>query len=253
MSDPRPIGVFDSGIGGLTVVKALRELLPSEDIFYLGDTARVPYGNKSAETIVVACNTVSSVAIPKLRANVSVPVIGVIEPGAQAAIAMTRNRHIGVIGTRATIRSGAYENALRALNVHVRVNSRACPLLGPLSEEGLRNDQLTDQAIARYLDPMIADGIDTMVLGCTHYPLLTGAIGRALGDEIKLVDSARNCAAAVKELLDRQSLAAPTSSRGRLQVALTDAADNFLSVAKEALQLEIGEVQLREVLHGATL
>jgi len=158
------IGVFDSGIGGLTVAKALRELLPSEDIFYLGDTARVPYGNKSAETveryslelagmlmrenaktIVVACNTVSSVAIPKLRTSVSVPVIGVIEPGAQAAIAITRNRHIGVIGTRATIRSGAYENALRALNVHVRVSSRACPLLVPLIEEGLLNDELTDQ------------------------------------------------------------------------------------------------------------
>src|SRR6185503_2757211 len=189
----KPIGVFDSGIGGLTVVKALRELLPNEDIFYVGDTARVPYGNKSAETveryaielasmltqahskvIIVACNTVSSVAIPKLRANVSVPVIGVIEPGAQAAIATTRNRHVGVIGTRATIRSGAYENALRALNVHVKVTSRACPLLVPLIEEGLLNDALTDQTIARYLDPMIADGIDTMVLGCTHYPLLTG-------------------------------------------------------------------------------
>src|ERR1043166_3366055 len=139
MSDARPIGVFDSGIGGLTVAKALQELLPNERIFYLGDTARVPYGNKSADTverysielasmlirenakvIVVACNTVSSVAIPKLRAHVSVPVIGVIEPGAQAALATTRNRHIGVIGTRATIRSGAYENALRALNVHVQ-------------------------------------------------------------------------------------------------------------------------------------
>ncbi len=159
-SDSRPIGVFDSGIGGLTVVKALRELLPNENIFYVGDTARVPYGNKSAETveryaleladmlvrenaklIVVACNTVSSVAIPKLRAHVAVPVIGVIEPGAQAAIAMTRNRHVGVIGTRATIRSGAYENALRALNVHARVTSRACPLLVPLIEEGLLERQ----------------------------------------------------------------------------------------------------------------
>jgi len=156
MSDSRPIGVFDSGIGGLTVAKALQELLPNERIFYLGDTARVPYGNKSADTverysielvsmlirenakvIVVACNTVSSVAIPKLRARVSVSVIGVIEPGAQAAVATTRNRHIGVIGTRATIRSGAYENALRALNVHVRVSSQACPLFVPLIEEGL--------------------------------------------------------------------------------------------------------------------
>jgi glutamate racemase len=179
----KPIGVFDSGIGGLTVVKALRELLPNENIFYLGDTARVPYGNKSAETveryalelakmliaenaklIVVACNTVSSVAIPKLRANVSVPVIGVIEPGANAAIAMTRNRHVGVIGTRATIRSGAYENALRALNIHVRITSVACPLLVPLIEEGLLDDKLTDLTIERYLNPMAADGMDTLVL-----------------------------------------------------------------------------------------
>jgi glutamate racemase len=267
MDSARPIGVFDSGIGGLTVVKALRDLLPNENIFYLGDTARVPYGNKSAETveryslelanmlmqenakvIIVACNTVSSVAIPKLRTNVNVPVIGVIEPGAQAAIAMTRNRHVGVIGTRATIRSGAYENALRALNIHVRVSSCACPLLVPLIEEGLLNDHLTDQAIARYLDPMIKDGIDTLVLGCTHYPLLAGAIGRALGDEIKLVDSAQNCAVAVRNLLDRQSLRAPPSAKGKLQVALTDSADNFLGVAKEALQLEIGDLELRSVL-----
>src|SRR5712671_6211236 len=213
----KPIGVFDSGIGGLTVVRALRELLPNENIFYLGDTARVPYGNKSAETveryalelakmliaenaklIVVACNTVSSVAIPKLRANVSVPVIGVIEPGAQAAIAITRNRHVGVIGTRATIRSGAYENALRALNVHVRVTSQACPLLVPLIEEGMLDDKLTDQTIARYLDPMIAAGIDTLVLGCTHYPLLAPLIEEVAGPGIRLVDSAKNCAVAVK-------------------------------------------------------
>jgi glutamate racemase len=267
MSDSRPIGVFDSGIGGLTVVKALRELLPNENIFYLGDTARVPYGNKSAETveryslelagmlmrenakaIVVACNTVSSVAIPKLRASVSVPVIGVIDPGAQAAIAITRNRHVGVIGTRATIRSGAYENALRALNVHVRVSSSACPLLVPLIEEGLLNDELTDRAIARYLDPMVADGIDTLVLGCTHYPLLAGAIKRLLDSKVTLVDSAQNCARAVQELLDRQSLRAAADNSGKLQVALTDAADNFLRVAREALQLDIGEVQLRQVL-----
>src|ERR1051326_3169457 len=221
MSDLRPLGVFDSGIGGLTVARALQELLPNEKIFYVGDTARVPYGNKSAETveryslelagmltreqakvIVVACNTVSSVSIPKLRASVSVPVIGVIEPGAQAAVAATRNRHVGVIGTRATIRSGAYENALRAFNTHVRVTSRACPLLVPLIEEGLLEDTLTDQTIARYLDPMIVEGIDTLVLGCTHYPLLTKAIGRAVGDEVNIVDSAQNCAVAVRNLLD---------------------------------------------------
>ncbi|HST31876.1 MAG TPA: glutamate racemase [Chthoniobacterales bacterium] len=264
MSDARPIGVFDSGIGGLTVVKALRDLLPNENISYLGDTARVPYGNKSAETverysleladilaaenakvIVVACNTVSSVSIPKLRASVKVPVVGVIEPGAQAAIATTRNRHVGVIGTRATIRSGAYDNALRALNIHVRVTSQACPLFVPLIEEGLLNDKLTDQTIARYLDPMIAAGIDTLVLGCTHYPLLVPAISRALGEDVKLVDSAQNCATAVRNLLDRQSIRADSSAKGELNVALTDAADNFLNVAREALQLQFGEIQIR--------
>ena len=264
MSDARPIGVFDSGIGGLTVVKALRDLLPNEHVSYLGDTARVPYGNKSSETveryslelanilaaenakvIVVACNTVSSVSIPKLRANVKVPVVGVIEPGAQAAIATTRNRHVGVIGTRATIRSGAYDNALRALNIHVRVTSQACPLFVPLIEEGLLNDQLTDQAITRYLDPMIAEGIDTLVLGCTHYPLLVPAISRALGDNVKLVDSAQNCAIAVRNLLDRQSLRADPSAKGNLRVALTDAADNFLNVAREALDLHFDDLQVR--------
>jgi glutamate racemase len=264
MSDERPIGVFDSGIGGLTVVKALRDLLPNENIYYLGDTARVPYGNKSSDTveryslelaniltkenakvIVVACNTVSSVAIPKLRANVKVPVIGVIEPGAQAAIATTRNRHVGVIGTRATIRSGAYENALRALNVHVRVTSQACPLLVPLIEEGLLNDQLTDQTILRYLDPMMAAGIDTLVLGCTHYPLLVGAIARLLKRQIFIVDSAHNCARAVEQMLDQQSLRAAALNNGELRVALTDAADSFLEIARNALQLQFGDIEIR--------
>ena len=270
MSDARPIGVFDSGIGGLTVVKALRDLLPNEKIFYLGDTARVPYGGKSASTVerysfeitemliqenakivVVACNTASSVALPKLKENLSVPIIGVIEPGARAAVAATRNRHIGVIGTRATIRSGSYEKALHALDSGVRVSSRACPLLVPLIEEGLLDDEVTDQMIARYLEPMVTDGIDTLVLGCTHYPLLADAIARFLGEKIALVDSARNCASAVQQLLDRQSLRAHARNSGGLEVALTDAADNFLTVARDALRLEIGEVKLHEVLHGA--
>jgi glutamate racemase len=264
MSDSRPIGVFDSGIGGLTVVKALHDLLPNEDIAYLGDTARVPYGPKSPETVqryalelaqmlmqqnakalVVACNTVSSVALPLLTKNFSVPVIGVIEPGAQAALQATRDRHIGVIGTRATIRSGAYERALRASDNNVRVSSSACPLLVPLIEEGLLNDDVTDRVIVRYLEPLLADGIDTLVLGCTHYPLLTGAIARALGREITLVDSAQNCASAVQEMLERQSLRAPREHLGELHVALTDAADNFLNVARDALQLSFGEIELR--------
>lgn len=264
MSDSRPIGVFDSGIGGLTVVKALRDSLPNESIFYLGDTARVPYGPKSPETVqryavelaeiltrknakalVVACNTVSSVALPLLTKKFSVPVIGVIEPGARAALRATRNRHIGVIGTRATIRSGAYDRALRAADDSVRVSSRACPLLVPLIEEGLLNDEVTDQMIMRYLEPILADGIDTLVLGCTHYPLLKNAIARALKRQIMLVDSAENCARAVEEILDRQSLRATMSSRGELHIALTDAADNFLNVARDALQLSFGEIELQ--------
>ena len=264
MSDARPIGVFDSGIGGLTVVKAVRDLLPEEAIYYLGDTARVPYGPKSPETVqryavelaemlmqrnakalVVACNTVSSVALPLLASKFSVPVIGVIEPGARAALQATRNRHIGVIGTRATIRSGAYEKALRAADTSVRVSSRACPLLVPLIEEGLLDDDVTDRVIMRYLEPLLADGIDTLVLGCTHYPLLTGAISRAIKCQITLVDSAQNCARAVKEMLDRQSLGAPPQEQGELRVALTDAADNFLNVARDALQLRFGEIELQ--------
>ena len=270
MSDPRPIGVFDSGIGGLTVVKALRDLLPAEKIFYLGDTARVPYGGKSAstveryslemtdmlidegvKTVVIACNSASAVALPKLEQTLSVPVIGVIKPGAQAAVAATRNRHIGVIGTRATIKSGAYERALRSLDSNINISARQCPLLVPLIEEGWLDDKLTDQVIARYTEPLVLDGIDTLVLGCTHYPLLTRAIARFLGHKIALVDSARNCAASVEELLDRQSLRAPTENAGSLKVALTDAPDNFLRVARETLELEIGDVQLRDILHPA--
>jgi glutamate racemase len=264
MIDARPIGVFDSGIGGLTVVKALRDFLPNENIFYLGDTARVPYGPKSPETVqryavelaemlmredakalVAACNTVSSVALPLLTKKFPVPVIGVIKPGARAALQATRNRHIGVIGTRATIRSGAYEKELRAADNNVRVSSRACPLLVPLIEEGLLDDDVTDRMIMRYLEPLLADEIDTLVLGCTHYPLLTGAIARLLKGRITLVDSAQNCARAVEEMLDRRSFRAAPQNRGELHVALTDAADNFLNVARDALQLSFGEIELR--------
>lgn len=264
MSNSRPIGVFDSGIGGLTVVKALRDRLPNETIVYLGDTARVPYGPKSPETVqryalelanmliqknakavVVACNTVSSVALPLLTRKFSLPVIGVIEPGARAALQATRNQHVGVIGTRATIRSGAYEKALLSTDNHVRVSSRACPLLVPLIEEGLLDDGVTDRVIVRYLEPLVAEGIDTLVLGCTHYPLLSTAIARALGSEITLVDSAANCATAVQETLDRYSLRSPVKEHGELRVALTDSADNFLNVARDALQLDFSEIELQ--------
>ncbi len=270
--DTRPIGVFDSGIGGLTVVSALRRALPNESIFYLGDTARVPYGGKSpttvqrysleiaslllgemAKTIVVACNTASALALPTLEQTLPVTVTGVIAPGAKAATAATRNGHIGVIGTRATIKSGAYEEALKKLNPEVRVTARACPLLVPLIEEGWLTSDVTDQVLMQYLQPLLDEGVDTLVLGCTHYPLLRPAIHRLLGDAVTLVDSAENCAIAVRELLLRDGLGAPIASTGRLQVALTDPPDSFLGIAHEALQLEIGEVQLREITPAPAL
>jgi glutamate racemase len=158
-----------------------------------------------------------------------------------------------VIGTRATIRSGSYERTLKSIDPSVQVTSRACPLLVPLIEEGLLRDDVTDQMIARYLKPMLAEGVDTLVLGCTHYPLLADAIRRQLKDAVRLVDSARNCALAVKRVLSEQSLAAPAGSAGGLQVALTDRPDNFLRVAREALQLDIGEVELREIVHAPAL
>ncbi len=266
----QPIGVFDSGIGGLTVVRALRELLPNERIFYLGDTARVPYGGKSGatverysleitgllleehcKTIVVACNTASALALPRLVEMSPVPVTGVIRPGAAAAVAATRNGHIGVIGTRATIKSGAYERAIQALDPALQVTARACPLFVPLIEEGWLDGEVTERVVRQYLEPLVAEGIDTLVLGCTHYPLLRPAIGRFLGDAITLVDSAHNCATAVKQLLDRVELRAGAGEKGNLAVALTDPPDAFLEVAREALQLDIDTVQLRQVLHAS--
>lgn len=268
----KPIGVFDSGIGGLTVVSALRTLLPNESIFYLGDTARVPYGGKSAstvqrysleiaamlleenaKTVVVACNTASAVALSQLTESVPVTVTGVILPGAQAAVAATRTGHVGVIGTRATIKSGAYERALRSLDSGIRVTARACPLLVPLIEEGWLEHAITDQIIMQYIGPLVDEGIDTLVLGCTHYPLLRNAVARLLGDSITLVDSAQNCANAVRDLLIRENLCAPETNGGTLQVALTDPPDSFLRVAREALQLDVGEVQLRDVTSHAHL
>jgi len=264
----RPIGVFDSGIGGLTVVRALRELLPNEQIHYLGDTARVPYGGKSAatierysleitemllaencKTIVVACNTASALALTQLESATPIPVTGVIRPGAQAAVAATRNGHVGVIGTRATIKSGAYESALRAFDPNVRITARACPLFVPLIEEGWLEGEVTDRVVRQYLTPLVEEGVDTLVLGCTHYPLMREAIGRFLGQSVTLVDSAQNCATAVMRLLEEENLRADLDAVGQLSVALTDPPDAFLDVAIEALQLDLGPVQVRPVLH----
>jgi len=262
-----PIGVFDSGIGGLTVVAALRRTLPGEKILYLGDTARVPYGGKSPETvtryskeisdllvaegakmIVVACNTASALAVGSLSLSYPVPMVGVIEPGAAAAVLATRNGKIGVIGTRATIASDAYGKAIRALNPNVTVSAVACPLLVPLIEEGLLDDEITRTMLRRYLDPLLRAGIDTLVLGCTHYPLLKRVIARLCGKQVLLVDSAENCALAVRALIT------PTShpdnngeGNCRLDVLLTDSSEGFLRIAEKSLDLTIDSLRVRMV------
>ena len=264
--DERPIGVFDSGIGGLTVAAALRRVLPGEEIVYIGDTARVPYGGKSAATverygrevsglllseeaklIVVACNTASALALPRLEAELEVPVVGVIGPGAAAAVAATRNAQVGVMATRATVRSGAYEREILRLDPRIRVWAKECPLLVPLIEEGWMEDPVTDQVIARYLSEFMEQGIDTLVLGCTHYPLLRRALQAFVGEGVTLVDSAQNCAVRVGEMLRGLGLEAQRQRAGGLRVALTDASGAFLRVAEEALGLEVGEVQLLSV------
>ena len=250
----------------MTVAAALRGLLPSEQIYYIGDTARVPYGGKSpvtierysleisrmlleegAKLIVVACNTASALAVSRLREALDVPVIGVIEPGAAAAVAATKSRRVGVMGTRGTVQSGAYERAIHALSPEVRVEAQACPLLVPLIEEGWLDDGVTAEVIGRYLDPMLAKGIDTLVLGCTHYPLLYRALEKHVGPSVKLVDSARNCALEVQAVLSANGLSCPDSQKGGLQVALTDPSTSFLRVAEQSLGLDVGEVKLRPV------
>ncbi len=245
---------------------ALRGLLPGEQIYYIGDTARVPYGGKSAVTIerysfeisrmlleegakliVVACNTASALAVSRLRETLDVPVIGVIEPGAAAAVAATKTQRVGVMGTRATVQSRAYERAIHALRPEVSVEAQACPLLVPLIEEGWLDDGVTAQVIARYLDPMLEKGIDTLVLGCTHYPLLYKALEKHVGPFVRLVDSARNCALEVQSVLEARGLSCADGQNGGLQVALTDPSTSFLKVAEQSLGLDVGEVRLRSV------
>jgi len=227
----RPIGVFDSGIGGLTVARELLRQLPGERLIYLGDTARTPYGNKSPQTLVrfaletgtflarkgvkllvVACNSSSAYSLPALRRHLDIPVVGVIEAGARAAVEGHRGRRIGVIGTRATVRSGAYLAAIRALRSDARVVARACPLFVPIVEEGWAGHALAEQVAREYLLPLKREGVGSVVLGCTHYPLLKPVLARVLGKGIALVDSAREMGREVKTLLRTRGLSSPRAS-----------------------------------------
>jgi glutamate racemase len=258
--DVRPIGVFDSGIGGLTVLHALRERLPQESFIYLGDTARVPYGTKGAATVrrftlqaarylvsqgvkrlVIACNTASSLALDALQESCPVPVQGVIEPGVEAALAATRG-YVGVIGTLATIASDRYGELLRAARPALRVDSKACPLFVPLAEEGwLEGD--VPRAVARdYLQAMRDSGVDTMILGCTHYPLLKTAIAAAMGPHVTLVDSALVLADSVAKDLEKTSELSP--GPGSLRLVVTDVPQRFAEVGERFLQRVLPQVEV---------
>jgi glutamate racemase len=273
MRSSAALGVFDSGLGGLTVVRALRRLLPHEDIVYLGDTARVPYGTKGPATvvryamgcashlvargvkaIVIACNTVSAVAPERLRVEHDIPVLGVIEPGARAAVAATRTGRIGVLATAGTISSGAYARAVQAVSTRAEVFGQAAPLLVPLAEEGWTEGDVPRLAARRYLEPLAAAGVDVIVLGCTHYPLLRPVIEaetRALlGPEARVVDSASSTALDVHDFLHARGLAAERDRPGRLEVRVTDLPRTFEEVARRFLgadspeELEVEQVDL---------
>lgn len=267
--DCRPIGVFDSGLGGLTAVRELTRILPEEQLIYFGDTGRVPYGGRSRETIVkyarqdvaflrqfdlkaivIACGTVSTTALDVLMAENTIPVRGVVTPAAQAAVAATKTGRVGLIGTAATIRSGAYERAMRAVNPAVEIFSLACPLLVPLVENGRTQpgDMVIRRVCEEYLAPIQGSGVDTLVMGCTHYPLLREVIAACMGPQVTLVDVGAACARGVAVELEELGLLAPTGQTGTLQCYVSDETDGFAQMASRFLGRSlVGSVERVEI------
>lgn len=267
VSDPRaslPIGMFDSGLGGLTVARAVMDLLPHEDLIYFGDTARCPYGPRPADEVrkfaleimdalvdedvkllVVACNSAASAALQDAHERYDVPVLSVIEPGARAALAATRNRRIGVIGTVATISSGAYEDAIRATKANVHIVSRACPRFVEFVERGdTTSDELTRVA-EEYLAPLRAESIDTLILACTHYPLLSGVIHYVMGEDVVLVSSAEVTANEVFARLKDSGLLNRSTAPGTHRFISSDGAGVFGELSRVLLGPKFGEVEYR--------
>lgn len=248
----RPIGVFDSGVGGLTVYRAIKQRLPNERVIYLGDTARIPYGTRSPSTVrryahqdaaflikhdvkmmVVACNTISSVALESLTEKFPVPVLGVIEPGAKMAVKQTRNGRVGVIATEATVESCAYQKAIKKIAPEVEVFAQACPLFVSLAEEGWSEHEATRLIAQEYLEPLVASGIDTLVLGCTHYPILRRTIQSIVGTGVRLLDSGECAAAEVEQIisLDTEGLAADSLTKESDIFCVTDSGQRFCRIA----------------------
>jgi glutamate racemase len=262
----RPIGIFDSGVGGLTVFRAIERWLPNESLVYLGDTARIPYGTRSLATveryaledaafvqsknvkaIVIACNTASALAASRLRKEFQVPVLGVIGAGARMAVAATRNSRVGVIATEATVASGAYDRAIKSIRNDVEVVSRACPLFVPLAEEGWVSHPVTRQVAEEYLAELRMSGVDTLVLGCTHYPILRPVIEAVMGAEINFIDSGEAVAEAVAQLLKERKLVRTADSPRVQEFYVTDAAARFRRVAELFLGRPLESVQSVEL------
>ena len=260
-----PIGVFDSGLGGLTVAHAIMRRLPHESLVYFGDTARVPYGPKSPDTVrrysreiaaflldqgvkalVVACNTATAHALPMLRDELDIPVLGVVEPGARAAVRASSSGRIGVIATDGTIRSGAYVRAIHHASPHAQVTALACPLFVPLVEEGWTEHDATRLIAREYLEPFIEQGVDTLVLGCTHYPLLKPLIADVVGPGVHLIDSAEETAADTVRMLDENGLAS-SSTEGDYRFVASDDPQQFLALGQRFLGDAIERVEIRSV------
>ena len=261
LSEDAPIGVFDSGVGGLTVVREIMRQIPNEKIIYFGDTARVPYGSKSQETvtryseqivrflrtfqvktIVVACNTASAYALDTLEKNIDIPIIGVVKPGAKVAAEVTRNGRIGVIATEATIGSQIYTEYIKELNKDVTIYGKACPLFVPLVEEGLLQDPVTNEIARRYLAELIDIDIDTLILGCTHYPLIRSTLARTMGDKVTLVNPAYETALELKEMLETRNLLnrdAPELGSDQYRFYVSDKAEKFVRFANSIIKYGI--------------
>ncbi len=259
----KPIGIFDSGIGGLTVVKQLMKLLPEEQLIYFGDTARIPYGTRSKKLVqqyaledarfllqfdikmlVVACNTASSSAMPLLQQKLDIPVTGVVLPGAGAAVRLTRNKKIGVIGTTATINSDAYALEIKRLLPQARVFGQPCPLLVPLVEEGWLDDEVTVLTLKKYLRGLLDQHIDTLILGCTHYPVIEETIRRVTGPEIQLIDSGKETAKAVRDLLMNKHMLNLSGKKAASRFFVSDAPDKFREVGSMFLGQALNDVEL---------
>jgi len=261
-----PIGIFDSGVGGLTVAREIMRQIPNERLVYFGDTARVPYGNKSKETvtkfskqiirflktqnvkaIVVACNTASAYALDEIEKELDIPIIGVVKPGAKVAAEVTRNKRVGVIATAGTIQSQIYTEYIKGINEDIQVIGKACPLFVPLVEEGLLEDPVTDEIATRYLNELKDIDIDTLILGCTHYPLIRSTVGRIMGEGVTLVNPAYETAIELRSLLERENLLNPSTQRlgtNQYQFFVSDAADKFKVFANSILKYGILSAQV---------